>query len=79
VRNLPFGLPDAHRLALGRAVSDRSPDGDPRVAVIGTWDARKGKYDLPQIIRATRAVLPEASFLLLGTYASEEPGATLVL
>jgi glycosyltransferase involved in cell wall biosynthesis len=72
VRNLPFALSDDHRAALGQAARDRSADSDPRVAVIGTWDVRKGKYDLPRIIEATRALRPDASFLLLGTYASAE-------
>jgi glycosyltransferase involved in cell wall biosynthesis len=71
VRNLPFGLPDGHREALGRAGLQRARNAPAEVAVLGTWDSRKGKYDLPLIIEATRAVRPETSFLLLGTYASE--------
>jgi glycosyltransferase involved in cell wall biosynthesis len=72
VCNLPFGLLDEHRIALGHAVGERSANADSRVAIIGTWDSRKGKYDLPLIIEATRTVRPETSFLLLGTHASED-------
>lgn len=69
VRMLPHGLFDNERKRLAEAARARDPGGDPTVVWLGTWDARKGKYDLPGIIRGVRASRPETSFLLLGTHA----------
>lgn len=37
------------------------------VAFIGHWDSRKGKHDLPPILRQLRQARPRTRFLLLGT------------
>jgi glycosyltransferase involved in cell wall biosynthesis len=68
VRRLPFGLLDAHRAALGQVARERPPGQAPHVAFIGTWDARKGKYDWPAIVRGVWRQLPETRFSFLGTY-----------
>ena len=72
VCELPFGLLDSHRLALNDAARQRSPDAAPHVVFIGTWDARKGKYDFPDIVRHVSSAIPDVCFSFLGTHATRE-------
>jgi glycosyltransferase involved in cell wall biosynthesis len=72
VSMLPFGLSDDHRLALAEAAHNRHRSAELHVVFLGTWDARKGCYDFPLLVRAIRHELPEAQFTLLGTNASSE-------
>lgn len=64
---LPFGLPDAQRVALAQAGRQRAVGTPWHVAFLGTWDARKGKFDLPAVIGHIRHRSPECRFTLLGT------------
>jgi glycosyltransferase involved in cell wall biosynthesis len=43
----------------------------PTVAFVGTFDSRKGATDFPTIVSRIVDNIPEARFLLLGTYKSE--------
>lgn len=72
VCHLPFGLLDEHRLALNDVARQRPADASPHVTFVGTWDARKGKYDCPAIIRRVIAEVPDARFSFMGTRASRD-------
>jgi glycosyltransferase involved in cell wall biosynthesis len=72
VCQLPFGLRDSHRAALGEVAARRATGEHPCVVFLGTWDARKGKHDFPAIVRSIRAQEPGTSFKFLGTYVSRE-------
>lgn len=72
VRTLPLALRDDHRAALAGAAQSRSPDAEPHVMFLGTWDARKGCYDFPRIVRALQREVPGVRFTFLGTKASSE-------
>jgi glycosyltransferase involved in cell wall biosynthesis len=73
---LPFGLSHATLGALAAPAHARPrARRERRIAFIGTWDARKGRHDWPQIARRIREQDASVGFLLLGTYA----GADVVL
>lgn len=62
---IPYGL--SRRLRAGfDGVSSTSP-AEPRVAFIGTFDARKGATDFPGIVSDLCAAVPGVRFRLLGT------------
>ena len=72
---IPFGL-TRERLAQFGAIPEAIPPGPPRVAFVGTFDARKGGAELPEIVERVARVVPEVKFKLLGArYRSE--GETL--
>jgi len=62
---LPLGLTTA-QLATFPASAAPAPTV-PRVAFIGTFDARKGASDLPRIVRAVTQAVPGCKFRLLGS------------
>jgi glycosyltransferase involved in cell wall biosynthesis len=62
---LPLGLTDA-RLASFPSVPPPAPTM-PRIAFIGTFDARKGGTDFPLIVRAVTKAIPNCKFRLLGS------------
>ena len=62
---IPHGL-TRERLASFAAVSPAAP-ATPRVAFVGTFDARKGGADFPEIVRRVVAGVPGCKFRLLGT------------
>jgi glycosyltransferase involved in cell wall biosynthesis len=72
VCELPFGLLDAHRRELNDVAHRRAAGSPPHVTFVGTWDARKGKYDFAEIIRSVTAEMPDARFTFLGTYSNRE-------
>jgi glycosyltransferase involved in cell wall biosynthesis len=68
---IPFGL-TRERLAHFETVAGRIPPGPPRVAFVGTFDARKGGAELPEIVEQVARAVPEVRFKLLGArYRSE--------
>jgi glycosyltransferase involved in cell wall biosynthesis len=62
---IPHGL-TRERLASFAAVQRVAPD-TPRVAFVGTFDARKGGADFPEIVRRVVAAVPACKFRLLGS------------
>jgi len=64
----PFGLSEERRLAF---LGERAPVAERlagrTVAFIGTWNARKGAKDWPEIAARVRERVADARFLLLGT------------
>ena len=70
IATLPFGLDDARLSAFGACSS--SPPEVTRVAFVGTFDARKGAHEFPEIVRRVVASVPACKFRLLGArYRSE--------
>ena len=72
---LPYGLSGARREALLHGCGHDVPAGEPRVAFVGTFDARKGACDFPKIVAAVCQAVPTARFRLLGTsgrYSTEQ-------
>ncbi len=61
---LPLGLTN-ERLASFPASPPRAPEL-PRIAFIGTFDARKGAGDFPAIVRQVTSRVPHCRFRLLG-------------
>lgn len=68
VVEIPEGLPDSDIEALALARLD-SPVRLARreVVVVGAWSLRKGAAEWPDIVRSTRALVPDACFRFLGT------------
>ena len=66
-RVVPNGIPD---VLLAHASLMRSDDprraADRHVAVIGTWDLRKGRLDWPHILLGVRRRVPDANVPFLG-------------
>jgi glycosyltransferase involved in cell wall biosynthesis len=64
----PFGLSEERRLAF---LAERAPVAErlagKTVAFIGTWNARKGAKDWPEIAARVRERVADVRFLLLGT------------
>jgi glycosyltransferase involved in cell wall biosynthesis len=69
---LPFGLTTEQLRAFAQVAASRPRSGPLRVVFIGTWDARKGKFDFPDLIRLVRRERADAHFTFLGTHASAE-------
>lgn len=64
----PYGLEPIRRQALmDAAASSEARWGKKKVVFIGMWSPRKGAKDWGEIIRQTRARVPDACFLFLGT------------
>ncbi|MCL4543417.1 MAG: glycosyltransferase [Chloroflexi bacterium] len=70
---IPHGLSDARlaRLAPVAAAARRRSAGR-QVVFVGSWSVRKGLRDWPRIVALTRARVPGASFLFLGTVVDAE-------
>jgi glycosyltransferase involved in cell wall biosynthesis len=69
----PYGLTPAR----GRALRDAAAPAEVRwrkkkISFIGMWSPRKGGKDWCEIIRRTRARLPDASFVFLGTMTAND-------
>lgn len=62
---IPFGL-TRERLAAFDGLDAAVPPGPPRVAFVGTFDARKGGAELPEIVEEVARAVPEVKFKLLG-------------
>lgn len=62
---IPNGISQSRRV-LFNAISDVPPT-EPKVAFVGTFDNRKGAYCFPIIVQNIMNVVPEVSFLFLGT------------
>jgi glycosyltransferase involved in cell wall biosynthesis len=70
---LPNGLSTERREALRAAAAPPAERLRRReIAFIGSWYPRKGSLDLGEIVMRVRERVPEARFLLLGTYVSED-------
>ena len=70
---LPYGLSREAAASFERAPRPEAPPptAAPTVAFVGTFDSRKGAADFPTLARRIVAGVPEARFLLLGTYRGE--------
>lgn len=65
---LPFGLSKERQLAFVEAAKPAIFRlANKQVVFIGSWGPRKGSRDWAEIIKQTRAKVPEVSFLFLGT------------
>lgn len=71
---MPNGLTEERRSAL-TAVAQLTAKrwASPRVGFVGAWGDRKGKADLPSIVRHLRAARPDVAVRLMGTGAAVEP------
>jgi glycosyltransferase involved in cell wall biosynthesis len=67
---IPYGISQRRR-TLFNAVSS-VPPLKPKVAFVGSFDARKGAIDFPNIVRAISKALPDVTFRLLGTIKTED-------
>lgn len=67
---LGLGIEERRLHSLAAAAGPPRERG-PRIAFIGTWTARKGARDWPQIVAAVGRLIPAASFLFLGTHSSQ--------
>lgn len=64
----PFGLSHQRLQAFARSVQPASIRlANKQVVFIGTWSTRKGSRDWAEIMKRTKAQIPEARFLFLGT------------
>ncbi len=64
----PFGLSQQRQEALAKAIQPAAVRlASKQVVFIGTWGTRKGSRDWAEIIMRTKAKVPEARFLFLGT------------
>lgn len=64
----PFGLSQQRQQAFVQAVQPAAVRlANKQVVFIGTWGPRKGARDWAEIIKRTRAEVPEVRFLFLGT------------
>jgi glycosyltransferase involved in cell wall biosynthesis len=65
-----LGIEERRLNDLAGALQGRGP-GDRRIAFIGTWTARKGAYDWPDIVARVRRLVPDVSFVFLGTHVGQ--------
>lgn len=64
----PFGISQQRQQAFAQAIQPAAIRlHNKQVVFIGTWTPRKGSRDWAEIIRRTKAEVPEAHFLFLGT------------
>ncbi|MBD2179752.1 glycosyltransferase family 4 protein [Aerosakkonema funiforme] len=69
----PFGLSPKRQQAFAQAVQPAAVRlASKQVVFIGTWGARKGARDFAEIMMRTKAKVPDARFLFLGTAFSSE-------
>lgn len=66
----PFGLSQQRQQAFAQALSNQRRQNK-QVAFIGSWTTRKGSRDWPEIVMRTKAKVPDAKFLFLGTGLSD--------
>lgn len=70
---LPNGLTEERRAALAAAAqAAKRRWASPRVGFVGAWGERKGKADLPVIVRHLRAARPDVAVRLMGTAEAAE-------
>jgi glycosyltransferase involved in cell wall biosynthesis len=65
----PYGIDQARRQLFDS--QPILPENSFRVAFVGTYDARKGRYEFPQFVAAVAAKLPQVRVVLLGTGKTE--------
>jgi len=73
---LPYGI-DAARRPLFDAI-DPAPPREPRVAFVGSFDARKGGRDFPALVAALVRETPALRVRLLGTSETRPDGGPIV-
>jgi glycosyltransferase involved in cell wall biosynthesis len=67
---IPYGISRSRRPFFDAVSSD--PPLLPKVAFIGTFDSRKGAIEFPVIVNQVCTAVPEATFILLGTWSDQQ-------